>query len=218
MKTFILVTLSAGVLITQLPGVAQAQTLTAAQGLEKIKTNVENSKANQREYERNLKVIAKNLDEVNKAKGTFQKQKDTVQFEVGKNSESLKKVVAQEREITTLLTQENEKLQAETKQLAQLEKLVAQIKLNQVQRETNITEYQNQLRMTAEEKKAWKDRDTELRTQEAKTIQSLRAIASEETTWSNKKKGYESESKRWSAEAEKQQRVQDTYQGLANQK
>lgn len=195
-----------------------AESMSAADGLDKIKTNVQNSKANQKEYDRNLKVVSKNLAEVTKAKSTYLKQKETVSTEIVKNNDSLKKVLVQERDIATLLTQEKEKLQTEMKQLEQLEKMMAQIKQNQVQRETNIAEYQNQLRMTTEEKKAWKDREGELRAQEAKTIQSVRTIATEEATWSNKKKGYEGELKRWGAEAEKQQRIQDTYQGLAAQK
>ena len=92
-----------------------------------------------------------------------------------------------------------------------------QIKLNQVQREANIADYQNQLRMTTDEKKAWKDREVDLRTQESNTIQAVRTVATEESAWSNKKKGYEGELKRWSAEAEKQQKIQDTYKGLAEQ-
>ena len=172
----------------------------------------------QKEYDRNLKVVNKNLNEVSKAKTTYLKQKETVSTEIVKNNDSLKKVLVQERDINLLLSQEKEKLQTEAKQLEQLEKMTAQIKTNQVQRESLIADYQNQLRMTTDEKKAWKDREAELRTQESKTIQAVRTIASEETTWSNKKKGYEGEMKRWSAEAEKQQKIQDTYQGLADQK
>lgn len=197
---------------------ANAETVTASQGLDKIKTNVENSKANEKEYDRNLKVVNKNLTEVTKAKTTYLKQKDNVSGEILKNNDSLKKVLVQERDINVLLNQEKEKLQTEAKQLEQLEKMTAQIKMNQVQRESLIAEYQNQLRMTTDEKKAWKDREAELRSQESKTIQAVRTIASEESTWSNKKKGYEGEMKRWSAEAEKQQKIQDTYQGLADQK
>ncbi len=197
---------------------ANAESVTAAQGLDKIKTNVQNSKANEKEYDRNLKVVNKNLSEVNKAKTTYLKQKDTVSGEIVKNNDSLKKVLVQERDINVLLAQEKEKQQTEAKQLEQLEKMTAQIKTNQVQRESVIAEYQNQLRMTTDEKKAWKDRETELRSQESKTIQAVRTIASEEANWSNKKKGYEGEMKRWSAEAEKQQKIQDTYQGLADQK
>lgn len=195
---------------------AKAET-TAAQGLDKIKTNLENSKANQKEYERNLGVVNQNINEVNKAKSTILKQKEVVSSEILKNNESLKKVLVQERDITVLITQEKEKLATEAKQVEQLEKMIAAIKQNQQQREANIADYQNQLRLATDEKKAWKDRETELRGQEAKTIQSVRALASEEVNWNNKKKGYEGESKRWAAESEKQQKIHDTYQGLAEQ-
>ncbi|OFZ31271.1 MAG: hypothetical protein A2622_01370 [Bdellovibrionales bacterium RIFCSPHIGHO2_01_FULL_40_29] len=194
-----------------------AEPMAARDGLEKIKTNVENAKSNQKEYDRNLEVVKKNIAEINKAKSTFLKQKEVVSTEIVKNNDSLKKVMVQERDLNILMTQEKEKLQTETKQLEQLEKMIAQIKMNQVQREANIAEYQNQLRSTTDEKKAWKDRESELRAQESKTIQAVRTIANEESTWSNKKKGYEGELKRWSAEAEKQQKIQATYQGLAEQ-
>lgn len=209
--------LSQIVIALLISGTARAESMTASQGLDKIKTNLENSKSNQKEYDRNLDVVNHNLTEVTKAKSSTLKQKEAVSSEILKNNDSLKKVLVQERDITALITSEKEKLAAETKQVEQLERMMAQIKQNQLQRETNIADYQNQLKMTTEEKKAWKDRETELRGQEAKTIQSVRALASEENTWSNKKKGYEGESKRWAAEADKQQKIHDTYQGLADQ-
>lgn len=196
---------------------AKAEPTTASQGLDKIKSNLDNAKSNQKEYDRNLEVVSKNLKEVNKAKDVYLKQKEAVSTEIVKNNESLKKVLVQERDLTSLMNQEKEKLQTEAKQLDQLEKMIAQIKMNQVQREANIADYQNQMRMTAEEKKAWKDRESELRAQESKTMQSVRSIASEEVTWNNKKKGYEGELKRWVAESEKQQKIHDTYKGLAEQ-
>lgn len=195
-----------------------AEPLTAQQGLDRIKNNVENSKANQKEYEKNLEIVNRNISEISKAKTTVMRQKESVTGEILQNNESLKKVLVQEKDLTTLLSQEKEKLATETKQLEQLEKMIAQIKQNQIQREAIIADYQSQIQLTAEEKKAWKDREAELRAQESKTIQTIRTIASEENNWSNKKKGYEGESRRWSAEAEKQQKIQDTYQGLANGK
>ena len=197
---------------------AFAETVTAQQGLDKIKNNLENSKANQKEYERNLDIVNKIVTEVVKAKTTVTKQKESVSNEIVQNNDSLKKVLVQERDINVLIGQEKEKMSAETKQLEQLEKMIAQIKQNQAQREAIIADYQAQLKANGDEKKAWKDRETELRAQESKTIQAVRGLASEEANWNNKKKGYEGETKRWSAEAEKQQKIHDTYQGLANEK
>jgi chromosome segregation ATPase len=218
MKNSKLIIYSLLITLSSTSSLVLADPLTAQQGLEKIKANLENSKANQIEYEKNLQIVNKNVAEVSKAKTIVAKQKETVNAEILQNNESLKKVLVQERDLTTLITQEKEKLAQETKQLEQLDKMLQQVKQNQIQREANITEYQNQLKMSSEEKKAWKDRETELRAQEAKTIQNLRGLASEESNWGNKKKGYEGEAKRWSAESEKQARIQDTYQGLATEK
>jgi predicted nucleic acid-binding Zn-ribbon protein len=195
---------------------ASAEPVTAQQGLEKIKTNLENSKENKKEYEKNLGIVSKNVNEIVKAKTAVMKQKEVVSGEILQNNESLKKVLVQERDINVLISQEKEKMATEAKQLEQFEKMMTQVKQNQVWREAIIADYQNQLKMTTDEKKAWKDRETELRTQESKTIQSLRGLASEENNWTNKKKGYIGETKRWSAEADKQQKIHDTYQGLAN--
>ncbi len=203
--------------IITMGSLAQAENVTAAQGLDKIKTNLDNSVANQKEYEKNLNIVNKNVSEVSKAKSTVLKQKETVSGEIVQNNESLKKVLIQERDINVLINQEKEKLAAEAKQIEQLEKMTAQIKQNQTQREAVIADYQNQLKSTSDEKKGWKDREAELRAEESKTIQSLRGLASEESNWTNKKKGYEGETKRWTVEAEKQQKIHDTYQGLAKE-
>ncbi len=195
-----------------------AEPYKSSEGLEKIKSNVDNSQANKTEYEKNLGTVNQNLTEINKAKSQVAKQKDSVSGEIVKNNESLKKVILQEREITQLMTEEKEKLVQETKQLEQLEKMIQQIKDNQQKREALIADYQSQLLINQEEKKAWKGREADLRAQEGKTIQALRGLASEESNWKNKQKGYEIEVKRWAAESEKQQKIQDTYQGLKEEK
>ena len=212
-KNILLSTILTGLLLGSF--VAHAETMTANKGLDKIKTNLDNSKANKSEYDRNLTIVSKNVDEVVKAKTTVQKQKETVSGEIVKNNDSLKKVLLQEREISQLLAQEKEKQLTEAKQVEQLEKTLAQVRQNQLKREQVIADYQSQLKLTGDEKKTWKDREGELRAQESKTIQSIRTLASEEVTWNNKKKGYEGESKRWASESDKQQKIHDTYQGLA---
>jgi chromosome segregation ATPase len=196
--------------------VSFADPITAQQGLDKIKNNLDNSKSNQQEYEHNLDIVNKNVGEIQKAKASIGKQKEAVSHEIVQNNESLKKVLLQERDINTLIKQEQDKMTAEAGQIEQLEKLLVQLKQNQTQRTAIIADYQNQLKANGDEKQAWKAREAELRTQESKTIGSLRGLASEESNWNNKKKGYEGEVKRWSAEADKQQKIHDTYQGLAN--
>lgn len=213
-RNIVLTTILTGLLLASY--VARSEPMTANNGLDKIKVNLDNSKANKQEYDRNLDIVSKNVNEVVKAKTSVLKQKEAVSTEIVKNNDALKKVLLQERDINQLITQEKAKQQTEAQQAQQLEKLLAQVKENQVKREAIIADYQNQLKMTSDEKKAWKDREGDLRAQESKTIQSIRTLATEESTWLNKKKGYEGESKRWASESDKQQRIHDTYQGLAN--
>lgn len=190
------------------------ETFTTEDGLSKLNENSKNAKLNQKEYEKNLGTVSTNLVEINKAKTTVQQAKDKVTTEILSNNESLKKVLIQEREIQALVTAEQQKIDAEKKQLEQLEMLTKQIQGNIEKREQNIADYNSQLLINQGEKKAWKDREGELRGQEGQVIENLRTIASEERTWGNKKKGYELEVKRWSAESERQQKVYETYKGL----
>ncbi len=204
--------------ITQISLLATAEPYQVQQGYEKIKTNFDNSKVNKNEYEKNLNVVSKNLDEVTKAKEAVLKQKEIVTNEILKNNDSLKKTLTQEKDIQASIKTEDDKLNAETKQIEQLQALIEQIKANQGQRKEIIANYQEQLKWTTDEKTAWKSRESELRNQEAETIKTGRGIAQEETTWSSRKKGYEIEVKRWTAESDKQQKIYDTYQGLKEAK
>jgi len=210
-STFIL----SAILFMNLPSFAEIYT--TDEGLSKIKTNLDNSKDNQSEYAKNLEIVNKNIAEITKAKNAVQKQKDSVTQQILSNNDSFKKSIMQEKEIQQLIVSEKQKMDQEKIQLEQLEKLIAQIKQNQIQREAILLEYNNQLMLAQEDKKSWKARDSELRTQEAKTIQSLRGLASEEAIWINKQKGYEIEVKRWASEVEKQQKIYNTYNGLKGQ-
>lgn len=195
-----------------------ADPYSAQQGIDKIKINVEVAKANKGEFEKNLNVVNNNVSELSKAKGQAQQQKDSVNSEIVNNNEALKKVVLQEKELQALITAEETKRAEEEKQLKQLEQLSALIVENQKKREQIIADYKKQMDIVAEEKKSWKGREGELRAQETKTIDALRGLASQEVAWNTKKKTYEGEVKKWSAELDKQEKISETYQGLKENK
>ncbi|MES2801022.1 MAG: hypothetical protein V4654_00895 [Bdellovibrionota bacterium] len=213
-----ILTLSAFTVLTFSAVLAFADPYTAETGLDKIKINVETAKANKGDYEKNLGVINGNMSELGKAKGQAQKQKDSVNTEIVNNNEALKKVVLQEKELQALITAEETKRAEEEKQLKELEKLSTQIAENQKKREQIIADYKKQMEIVAEEKKSWKGREGELRAQETKTIDALRGLASQETTWNTKKKTYEGEVKKWTSELDKQEKISETYQGLKENK
>lgn len=215
MKTYTVICLLSGFLAFQQ---IYAEPLTAIKGLEKIKLNLENAKKNKTEYDKNLELVKNNVLEVQKAKEAALAQKKLVSGELVKNNESLKKLTQQERTISAYIAKENDKINLETKQIEQLQAMINQIKKNQEERSLIISDYQNQLATNGDHKKAWKEREEQLKEQETKTLQNLRGISSEEVSWINKKKKYESEVKRWSMESEKQQKIHDVYEGLSEQK
>lgn len=195
---------------------AYAEPMTANQGLDKIKSNLEAARKNKTEYNRNLELVNANINEIKKAKDAVLKQKKNVSGELVKNNDSVNKISVQEREINLLILKEKEKMAQESKQLTLLEGLVTQVKRNQEQRQQILLDYQQQLAVAQSRKAEWKEREGILRSQEAKTTESLRSIASDETSWGVKKQKYDKETKTWTAEAGKQQKTHDSYQGLAN--
>lgn len=197
---------------------ANAQALSASEGLAKLKTNVENSAKNKAEYDKNLEVVNGNMNEIKKTKEAALKQKNNVSSELVKNSESIKKLTGQEKEIMALIDKEKEKMSTEEKQMQQLQALVEQVKKNQAERTQIIADYQAQLNATVARRNEWKDRENKLKNQETQMNESLKTIAAEESTWLGKKTKYEKEQKRWTAEAGKQRKIHDTYQGLVEGK
>lgn len=195
---------------------SHAEPYKAQDGLEKVKTNVETAKSNEEDYKKNLAVINDNMSAIGKSKAQVNKQKDTVNAELNRNNESLKKVSLKEKELQQLITAEEQKRNEETKQLEKLAKLQEKIQENQRQRDILIADYKKQLGLVAEEKTVWKNRETELKTEANKAAEALRGLASQESNWNSKKKSYEGEVKKWSAEVGKQQKSVDTYESLKN--
>jgi chromosome segregation ATPase len=197
---------------------AHAEALSASEGLAKLKTNAENSAKNKAEYDKNLEVVNSNVNEIKKTKEATLNQKKNISTELVKNSDSIKKLTGQEKEISVLIEKEKEKMSTEEKQMQQLQALVEQVKKNQAERTQIIADYQAQLNSTVARRNEWKDRENKLKTQENQMSESLRNIATEENTWLGKKATYEKEQKRWTAEAGKQRKIHDTFQGLAEGK
>lgn len=210
-----LITLTA-VLFTSL--VVSADPYKAEDGLAKIDGNVVTSVENKNEANKNIELAKKQLNDINKSKEDIKKQKDSVSQEIVKNNDALKKVLMSEKEIQQLMTVEKTKLEKENIQIKDLETMIAKVKANQAKRQTIITDYQEQLNLVTGEKKTWKSRESELRVQEGQTIKSLKDLTAEEKSWQSKRAAYEAELKKWSAENEKQQKINDTYQGLKSNK
>lgn len=187
---------------------------TAKDGLEKIKSNVNNSKANLGEYQRNLKSVDKNIGEIQKAKAQVDDQRKTVVTQYEENKKSLVKVAAQEKELQTLMAEEKNKKALEEKKLHDLQVTMTKLQENIAKRDANLMDYETQMSSIQEEKKIWASRGDQIKQQGALVDQRNRSLTTSENDWKNKKKGYEGEVGRWSKEVDRQQKLQDNYTSL----
>jgi chromosome segregation ATPase len=194
--------------------VAGAQT-SAQDGLSKLKANLENSKTNLTEYQKNLKVVDDNVNEVAKAKANVDKQKMDLNKSLQENQQSLAGVEKQEGEINALIKEEQAQLTSETQKLAEIEKLSLLIRENQKKRQANILAYQEQLKQNAQEKGEWKGRTDKLTKAQADLNTKIQSLSNQENEWRGKKRGYEAEVNRWQKEVERNKKLSENYSALA---
>lgn len=190
----------------------------AKEGLERIKNNFNNSKANLLEYEKNLKIVDGNLEEVIKAKNQIQDQQKQVLNQENENSQALTRIEQQESDLQRLMGDEKVKTAEENLKIQELEALIAKIRDNQKKREMNISDYQLQLTQLQEEKKIWNSRANSLKEQGNQVAQKIKVLNNEEKEWRAKQKGYQGEVKRWSQEVDRQKKLNDSYESLAEVK
>ncbi len=191
---------------------------TAQEGLSRIKTNLSNCKANLTEYQNSLKVVEGNLSETAKAKSQIDSQVKQVLQQDEENKKSLSLLSNQEKELSKLISGETVLKDQESKKILEYETLLAKMKENQKKREDNIASYQEQTLQLQEEKKIWQARALDLKAQQDQVRKNLKAITAEEKEWKGKQLGYQSEVKRWSAEVERQQKLNDSYSSLSEVK
>ncbi|MCC2679483.1 MAG: hypothetical protein K0R29_2059 [Pseudobdellovibrio sp.] len=197
---------------------ANAAEVTTAQGMDKIKSNMENSRKNKDEFSKSSQNANGNLAEIRKNKDAHNNQKKMINQELAKTNEAFKKLSQQEREIATLMESEKQKLNLEEKQMQMLQGQLEQLRKNQEARKAIIDDYQNQLNQAGSRKNEWKQREQNLKSQESQSNESIKSAGVEENNWMNKKAGIDKDLKNWTGEAASNQKIHDTFQGFAEGK
>lgn len=193
---------------------ARAQ-MTAEEGLKQLKTNIENSHANQADYQRNMVLVQKNIDEISKAKSSLNKNKEGLNKSKAENREALNTLNLTEIEIKKNMEDEKRNIQGETAKIKELEETILKLRAQMDKREQNLVQYKSQLDQTTADKNQWLERDRQAKDQEAELLSQQKKIQGLEATWHGKKKGYEAEVQRWGKEADKHQKFYDNYANLA---
>ena len=192
--------------------------MTSKEGIEKLKLNLVNSKANLDDYQKNMKIVDGNLAEIAKVKDSIDAQKNEINSTVKQNELSMKTVDKQELEINKLIQAEERETLNEENKVKELEKIIAQLKANQEKRKTNVTSYKEQLKQVALERSEWKSRHEQLLKQQKEVNDRLAAVKKTEKDWLTKKKGYDSEITKWTKETDKHQKLHDQYTSLLENK
>lgn len=179
---------------------AAASRASAAAGIARLEQNITNSKENLSQYKSNLVIVQDNLKEVAKAKATVEEQKKEVDGQVRGARNNLQSVDKNEKEIAKLIQTEQASIQSDDLKIQELEKVIAQIKENQIKRQANLNRYREQNDQLAVERREWQARADALTVQQTEVNQRLAKVNGSEKEWRNKRRGYEAEITRWEQE------------------
>jgi len=205
-------------LVVCLSGTLAFAETAAEQGLAKLKSNVDNSKANVESYEKNLQIVNGNIAEVSKAKTAVEDQAKELATSVKLNQTALTAADKQEQDLRKQIAQEEKDQLSDEQKIKDLERLMAQTKENQEKRKLNLQDYKTQVAEAAKQKELWKARQDKLNLEQKEMNERLAAVKKSEKEWSNKKRGYEGELSRWKSETEKHNKTLQQYTSLADHK
>jgi chromosome segregation ATPase len=205
------------VLISLIATNAFAQSSTE-DGLNRMKSNYENSEYNVQEYQKNSKIVDENLAEVLKAKKEVADQKSQLQSAFQKNQQGLKVYDDQAKEVQKTIDSETKMLKTEEQKMIEAQAVIQKIKDNQDKRQKNLLEYQKQLAQIDKDKADWKNRSENFKKQWDELTKRLQEIGQVESELKNKQKGYQGEIGRWKREADKNKKLYNEYSNMSQQK
>ena len=108
--------------------------------------------------------------------------------------------------------------QDDQKRIQELEQLLAQIKGNIEKRNQNIAAYQEEQRKSEDIKRPFIERQQAIQSQLNEVQTRDKELTAENQVWTNKRKGYQGEIKKWEKELERQKGLQENYRSLAEAK
>ncbi|MEI7973462.1 MAG: hypothetical protein WCH11_03750 [Bdellovibrio sp.] len=188
----------------------------AKEGLDKLRTNVENSKANLQEYQSQLKVVETNIEEVLKARAQVEYQNQQLQVAQKEKLEQLHLLEQQSKSLQTFMAEEQKLIAQEGESIEDLERQIRQLRENQEKRKQLIVQYQEQERLLETQSQKWKLRGEELQKNQGRIHSRLQSVSSQEKEWRNKKRGYEGEITRWQKELIRNQKLFSDAENLAD--
>lgn len=171
-------------------------------GIETLKTNEANAKANQKQYEENSEVASKNIVEVTAAIKTLREQRT----QLNGNAQNLEKnraiLAKMEEKLKEFAKGEETEMKREAAQIVQLQAALDKLTANQKTRQSNLETYQQKLAEVEKEKADWdSQKQAFVAIQKEIDGKETKALAEREK-WLEKRKGYRGEADKWKKESE----------------
>lgn len=189
--------------------------VTAEESLNRLKSNYENSVQNLNLYIENSKISQSNVQELDKLL-TEQKQKQVKIEQVNRqNKLTAEKIKQQETDIQLSIQAEEKEIQIEEQRIQDLQKLIAQLKLNQEKRRTKIAEYNKDKQSLAKDTEAFKIKMDQTLAIEQDLLEEIARTEKERASWSQKYSGYQKEVAKWKKETDRNKKLFETHQKLA---
>lgn len=187
----------------------------AQEGLDRIKSNFENSKSNLTQFQSNLEIVGKNIAEVKKAQADFRAQEQENDRIEQKIRTELAKVQAHQLEIARQMNAETALSQQEQKKIIELKKDLEALEKNALVRAENLRLLNSDKSVAKESEASYNLRSDQLKEARAAIAKSQANLSQEEQSWINKQRGYQGEVNRWKKEVDRNQKLLDSYSNLA---
>lgn len=210
MKTRTAITMMA---IAAFTSVASAKTDVPGK-IEQLKENAANSKVNLKQYEENLKIVEANLQENARALKSLGRQKQSLDKQKLETAKGKAGVDVVKKQLDGYLTAETLKLEAEKKQIAELQKTLEMLLENQKKREANIAEYQNKMTTIEIEMGAWSERNQSITALEQSIREKEKEALADRKMFADKKATYENEIIKWRKQARVSERQYENFSKL----
>ncbi len=210
MKTKAIVTLIAAALLA-----VPASAKTDVPGkIEQLKENAANSKLNLKQYEENLRIVESNLQENSRAIKALERQKQSLDKQKLETAKGKSGVDVVKKQLEGHLAAETRQLEAEKRQIAELQKALETLLENQKKREANIAEYQAKMTTVETEMASWSERNHSIVELEQAIREKEKEALADRKAFAEKKVVYEGEVAKWKKQSRVSERQYENFSKL----
>ena len=183
---------------------AQAET-NIPEKVVQLKENVDASHDNLKQYEDNLKIVDQNLKETQAAMKQLDKQKLAIHKQLDDSQKGKMTVENSKKQLLGFMKVEQDKSDAEKKQIEDLKATLVKLDANQVKRQENIAAYQAKLQTMESEQNNVQAHHQEIVDLEKALQEKMAQAQKDQKALAEKKVSYEQEVTKW----KKQERLSE---------